>query len=98
MALTHEMSYSSRGAQLVGIAIGVVGGIWDGIAMSVLNRSRCPRCGREFFSRPPAFERRGTDAERHRGPASSRATSVWSQRCANCDLSLGLGALPRPLA
>jgi hypothetical protein len=93
MALTGRayLFSSSDLISWIGLAVFILGNAGFVIAVGALDRSLCPRCHRKFFGRPE-----GPKSAQTARRQMKRLTGYWSQRCANCDLSLGLVMLPAP--
>ncbi|MGB0060344.1 hypothetical protein [Candidatus Binatus sp.] len=96
MALTGS-AYAWSETELVawiGLGVSVLGGGALAIVISMLDRSSCPQCGRPFFGRPAASGLKSAHPTQRDSFQVRRLIGYWSQRCANCDLSLGLAVLP----
>jgi hypothetical protein len=96
MALTGS-AYAWSDTELIAwisLVISVLGGGGFAIVVSMLDRSSCPRCGRPFFVRIAAPGPKSAHPTHRDSFQVRRLTRYWSQRCAACDLSLGLAVLP----
>jgi hypothetical protein len=77
-------------------------GVWamalagEAIVRGLLDRIICPKCGHEFFRVSPRAPIETRRAPFRKASAFARLTRVVGQCCRNCDLSLGLAALPEP--
>jgi hypothetical protein len=88
----HEMPLVDFG----GFAIFCAALACDGIVGGILGRTICPRCGHEYFRNSSQGELGARRRRRSKPSLLSRLTGVRGQFCRNCQLSLGLTALPEP--